>query len=92
MTERNCLDKKEEKKLVMKTENPELLEGTIDSSLEIAALNGQIQAVKTNKPKEDCRMFDETVEDEFGEVCYKDSLPGDDSELLNMQNEVLRHI
>jgi hypothetical protein len=42
MTEVNYLVKKEEKKLGMKTENPELLEATIDSSLEIAALNGQI--------------------------------------------------
>ena len=36
--------------------------------------------------------MEQTVEDEFGEVCYKDSLPDDDSELLNMQNEVLKHI
>jgi hypothetical protein len=40
----------------------------------------------------DCRILDERVEDEFGEVCYKDSLPDDDTELLNMQNEVLKHI
>ena len=31
-------------------------------------------------------------DDEFGEVCYKDSLPDEDRELLNMQNSVIRYI
>ena len=85
--------KKEEKRFVVTTENPELLDATVDSSLEIAALNGQISAVlKKPKLQEDCRILDGRVEDEFGEVCYKDSLPDDDTELLNMQNEVLKHI
>ena len=92
MTEMTTYSKKEEKKLGRVPENPELFDFTIDSTLEIAAANGQISAVRKNKASEEGRALNEAAEDEFGEVCYKDSLPDEDSELLNMQNDVLKHI
>lgn len=88
--------RKEEKKTNLSSENPEVSDDFFSSaSLEIGAIKGQILALKTKQSKLQVAPRTsavETAEDEFGEVCYKDSLPDEDSELLNMQNDVLKHI